>query len=191
MKNPQTYNLDSKIRSIENISDNSLELLHNCIKQKNIDKEQFLLTEGSVCKKIYFVEKGLLRSFYNKDGKDVNLDFFLENSFTTHLKSLQSGQPSEYFLQAVEKTTVWEFDKEKVLQLYTKSAEVVSFGRKLLELLLAAQEEHTNLFKLYSGAERYQYLLQHKPQLFQRVSLTHLASFMGISRETLSRIRKN
>ena len=87
-------------------------------------------------------------------------------------------------------STIFEFDKDKLLDLYKVSPEIESFGRKLLEQLLISQEEHSNLFKIYSPTERYHYLLQHNPNFLQRVSLSQLASYLGVTRETLTRIRR-
>ncbi len=190
MNGPETYLLDKRLRAIDVISDESLALLHHHIRQRKLAKGQFLLTEGAICRSIYFVEKGYLRTFYNKDGKEINLNFSLENSFVTDLKSLQTALPSEFYIQAGEDAIVWEFSKQKLLDLYTQSAEITSLGRKLLEMLLLEQEEHANLFKLYNPIERYQYILEQKPQLLQRIPLSKLSSYLGISRETLSRIRK-
>ncbi len=140
---------------------------------------------------IYFVESGYLKCcLYNKDGKEINLQFALENTFITNLKSLRTGAPSEYTILAGEPSTLWTFDKEDLLRLYGLSPEIESFGRRLLESLLIAQEEHGNLFKLHTPLERYHYLVQHQPELIQRVSLSQLSSYLGIARETLSRIRK-
>ncbi|WP_423149468.1 Crp/Fnr family transcriptional regulator [Rubrolithibacter danxiaensis] len=182
--------LKEKIRTIEVISDNSLDLLLNSARPKKLKKGDYLFAEGSICTNVYFVEKGLLRTFYNKDGKDINLNFSLDNTFTTNLKSLQQKTPSEYAIQACEESTILAFDKEELLKLYEQSSEINSFGRKLLELLLAEQEEHANLFKLYTPTERYHFLAENKPELLQRISLSQLSSYIGISRETVSRIRR-
>ena len=102
---------------------------------------------------------------------------------------MRSTTPSETTIQAGEQTIIYEFNKDKLLELYKVSAAVESFGRKLLEQLLIAQEEHTNLFEIYSPTERYQYLQTNKPDILQRISLSQLSSYLGVARETLSRIR--
>ncbi|WP_229321451.1 Crp/Fnr family transcriptional regulator [Larkinella knui] len=174
-----------------NLSAEAFGLLMNSMQPKPIGKGQYLLKEGQVCKAIYYVEKGYLRTFYTKDGKEINTRFSFENDFVTELKSLRSAIPSDYSIQTGEETVVWEFTKEKLLDLYGQSVEIESFGRNLLEQMLIDQEEHANLFKIYSPTERYQYVIRQFPHLLQRVSLSHLSSYLGIARETLSRIRKN
>ena len=136
------------------------------------------------------MEKGYLRTYMDKDGLDINTDFTFENNFITNLKSLRSSLPSETTIQAGEASIVYEFDKDVLSELYKASPEIESFGRKLVEQLLIMQEEHTNLFKLFTPTGRYNYLLLNKPQIIQRVSISQLSSYLGIARETLSRIRK-
>lgn len=183
--------LQKKISDLTEISVSSLDKLFEIATQRQFGKGEFILKQGQVCKNIVFVEKGYLRTFFDKDGKEINTNFTFEGNFTTNLKSLRSASSADTNIQAGEPTAVYEFDKDKLLELYKISAEIESFGRKLLEQLLIAQEEHTNLFKIYSPIERYQYLQTNKPEILQRISLSQLASYLGIARETLSRIRKN
>ncbi len=183
--------LYKKITDLTDISVSSFDRLFETAKQRQFAKGQTLLRQGQICKSVFFVENGYLRTFIDKDGKEINTDFTFEGNFTTNLKSLRSSSPSDTTINAEEPATVYEFDKDKLLELYQVSAEIESFGRKLLEQLLIAQEQHTNLFKVYSPTERYQYLRNSQPEMLQRVSLSQLASYLGIARETLSRIRKN
>ena len=133
---------------------------------------------------------GLLRSWYNQDGLPINLHFALENTFTTNLQQLRSGLPSEYNIQAAEPTLVLAIEKERLMQLYQLSPEISAWGRAILEKLLDEQERQAQMFRLQSAKERYAFMVTHHPRLLQRVSLTQLSSYLGISRETLSRIRK-
>lgn len=182
--------LADQLRTLANLSPEAISLLLSSTLPKTLKKGQYVLQEGQVCKTIWYVEKGCLRTFYDKDGKEINTRFSFESSFVTALRSLRTAVPSAYSIQACEPATVWAFDKEKLLGLYRQSAEMESFGRNLLEHLLMEQEEHANLFKIYSPIERYEYVVKHHPQLIQRVSLSQLASYLGMARETLSRIRK-
>ncbi|PBQ33621.1 hypothetical protein CNR22_18175 [Sphingobacteriaceae bacterium] len=178
------------ITELTEISVSSLDKLFEIADKRQFQKGEFILKTGQICKTIMFVEKGYLRTFIEKDGTEINTDFTFEGNFTTNLKSLRSASSADNSIQAGEITTIYEFDKDKLLQLYNVSAEMESFGRKLLEQLLIAQEEHSNLFKIYSPTERYHYLQANKPEILQRISLSQLSSYLGIARETLSRIRK-
>jgi len=175
----------------EFIPASSLERLFQTITKRTIEKGETLLKQGQICHTIFFVESGYLRVFIEKDATEINTDFIFENNFVTNLKSLRQSIPSETTIQAGESALVYEFNKDKLMILYKDSPEIESFGRKLLEQLLIASEEHSNLFKIFSPTERYKYLQANKPQLLQRISLSHIASYLGIARETLSRIRKS
>jgi CRP-like cAMP-binding protein len=182
--------LYKRIIHLAPLSQESVEKLFEATWERQVSKGEIILREGQICKKILFVEEGYLRTYIVKDGVDINTDFTFEGNFTTNLKSLRSSLPSATTIQAGEATVVYEFEKDQLLELYKESPEIESFGRKLLEQLLIMQEEHTTLFKLFTPTERYNYLLTHKPQIIQRVSLSQLSSYLGIARETLSRIRK-
>ena len=148
-----------------------------------------MLVEGAVCRHIYFVEQGYLRTFHNRDGVEINLSFSFEGSFVTDLGSLRNATPSTVTIRAEEQSVVQAIAREDLIGLYAGSAEIEAFGRRLLEELLAEQEEQANLFRLHTPAERYHRVVTRNPQLLQRVSLSHLASWLGVTRETLSRIR--
>jgi len=176
--------------SFASLSEDGYGLLMSIAEPKELKKAEVLLHESQVCKHVYYVESGYLKAIHNNDGKEVSLSFTFPGSFTTTLRSLRTGVPSGYNIQACKPAIVWKLEKDKLFGLYAQSLEISTFGRDLLELLLIAQEEHTNIFKLNTPAERYQYVLKHNPELLQKVSLTDLASYLAISRETLSRIRK-
>jgi CRP-like cAMP-binding protein len=190
MKDASNYRLIVKINEISEMSDDSMDLLCANSLAQELSKGQILLKEGQICRNIYFIESGQLRTYHVKNGKEINLNFSFENNFVTNLKSFLSVLPSEYFIKASEPTLVWKFNKEQLLLLYRQSCELETFGRRLLERLLIKQVDHSNLFKLYTPSERYHYVAKYYPNLLQRVSLSQLASYLGISRETISRIRK-
>lgn len=154
-----------------------------------VSQGEWILREAQVARSIFYIETGLVRSVRVEDGRDINLDFSLEGDFVTHLRSLRSQTGADYGLQAMEPTTLVELGGDALRELYALSPEIESFGRQLVEEKLMSQETQAHLFRLQSPAERYQYVADRHPALLQRVSLTNLASWLGISRETLSRIR--
>jgi CRP-like cAMP-binding protein len=182
--------LHKKISDLTGISEYSLEKLFGAATRKEIPKGKSILRMGQVCDAILFIEKGYLRMFVAKDSIEINIAFAFENDFATNLKSLRLSIPSDITIQAEEDLIIYEFNKNDLLAMYKESPEIESFGRILLEHLLIAQEDHSNLFKIFSPKERYDYLLINRPEIIQRVSLSHIASYIGIARETLSRIRK-
>jgi CRP-like cAMP-binding protein len=182
-------NLKRYIESITEFSEQSWMALSDCISEIQFKKNEHLLKEGKICNAIYFISSGVCKSCYNLDGKEINTAFYFENDFATNIRSLRTSSKSEYSIKAHEKTTAVVIDKTKLLEAYQKSHQVETFGRKVLELIMAKQEEHSDSFKLLSPKQRFDSLVSQYPDFLQRVSLTQTASYLGISRETLSRFR--
>lgn len=182
-------NLKKHIQKLTDLSEESWTILRDCFTEFKFKKGEKLLKEEEICKSIFYITSGHCKSFYNQAGKETNIGFYFENEFATNIKSLTSGTKSEYEIKACECLTVLKFDKLKLLDAYNKSQEIETFGRKMLEIVVAKQEEHSNGFKLLTPTQRYENLLLTNPDFLQRVSLTQTASYLGISRETLSRIR--
>ncbi len=182
-------NLKNYIKGITDFTEQSWTDLSDCLTQLELSKNELLLREGQVCNAIYFVSSGLCRSFYAVEGKEINTAFYFENEFATNIKSVTTSSKSEYSIIAYEKTRVIRFDKDRLLRAYSRSPQIESFGRKILEMILKQQEEHANGFKLLTPKQRYEALVSKHPDFLQRVSLSQMASYLGISRETLSRFR--
>jgi CRP-like cAMP-binding protein len=172
------------------LSEEGKSILFEHAEKRTVGRNELLLREGQVCRHVHYIHSGLLRTFYNKSGKEINLHFAPETQFTTDLQSLRSGKPSEVNIQSYEPSVIYSFEAARLQELYQRSAEISQWSRALMERLLAEQEAHANLFKILSSAQRYQHLVEHRPDLLQRVSLTQLSSYLGISRESISRIRR-
>ncbi len=177
------------IQGITSFSVSSWDILRKDLTELKILKGNYWVREGEVCSSIFFITQGYCRAFYNKDGIEINIAFYFENDFATNIKSLRQKSPSDYFIKASENLRVIIIPKTKLLEAYQKSHEIESFGRKLLELIITRQEEHANLFKLLTASQRYEYLANNYPEMLQRVSLGQLSSYLGVARETISRIR--
>lgn len=182
-------NLKKYIATITELSEQSWADLLVCMTEVDFKKNEVLLKEGEVCKSIFFISSGLCKSFYLLDGKEINTAFYFENDFATNIKSLVSSSKSEYTIKACEKTKAVKLDKDRLLEAYRKTHQIETFGRKVLELITTRQEEHAETFKLLSPKQRFDRLVSKHPDFLQRVSLTQTASYLGISRETLSRFR--
>lgn len=182
-------NLKRYIETVTDFSEQSWMDLSNCLIEIQFKKNEPLLKEGQICNSIFFISSGVCKSCYNQDGKEINTAFYFENDFATNIKSLRLSSKSEYTIKAHEKTKVVVIDKIKLLDNYKRSHQIETFGRKVLELILAKQEENSDSFKLLTPKQRFDALVSQQPDFLQRVSLTQTASYLGISRETLSRFR--
>ena len=181
--------LRDSILKFSHLSDDDLSALMSVARYKEFPRGAAVLKEGEVCRSLYFVEEGYLRTYYSKDGLIINLNFTLEGDFTTNLQSAKSQRPSELTIEAGEDVRLWIFETDRFGTNFSKNQEVERFLRKLLVRILLVSEEYSNLYKISTPAERYKYIEQNKPGLLQRITLSQMASYIGVSRETLSRIR--
>lgn len=182
-------NLFTYIQSLTNFSEQSWKILSDALTPLEIKKGEFLLKDGEFCNAVFFINNGYCKTFHNKDGREINTAFYFENDFATNTKSLTKNLRSDYSIQACENLSVVKFDKSRLLEAYKKSQQIETLGRKILESVVAKQEEHSDLFKLLTAKERYEYLQNNQPEMIKRISSTQIASYLGISRETLSRFR--
>jgi len=156
-----------------------------------INRKTTLLSAGESSNTIYFIVAGAARVYYlDKDGKQTNTWFLFENELLISVYSFFTGQPSFEYIETLEDATLIAVKREKLDELYLKYMDFNFIGRKLTEYYYIRNEMQANDLRILSARARYEELLRRSPQLFQRVSLGHIASYLGISQETLSRIRK-
>jgi len=151
---------------------------------------EFLLRGGSVSRHIAFIEQGLVRQYYLKNGKEVTHCFCRENMITTAHKSFVTQQGSDLFIQAIEETKLGMLSYTSLQQLFAKDLFWQQVGRMVTEKELIISESHHRLINDFSARERYLEVLHNDRELLQRVPLNYLASYLQIAPETLSRIRK-
>lgn len=181
--------LQSSIKKILELSAEDMSLLISHAVERQLKKGELILKEGEICRSFYLVEKGHLRTWYDKDGLTINLNFTFEGEFTSNLKSFQGRQPSANNIEAGENASIWVFEIDSLSEKFGAHPEIVRFIRRLALRLLLASEAHSDLFKIYTPTERYRYIEKNNPALLQRISLSQIASYLGVTRETLSRIR--
>lgn len=156
-----------------------------------VNKKTTLLSAGESSNTIYFIVSGAARVYYlDKEGKQTNTWFLFENELLISVYGFFTGQPSFEYIETLEDSTLIVVKKEKLDELYLQFMEFNFIGRKLTEYYYIRNEIQANELRMLSAKERYEQLFKRNPQLFQRVSLGHIASYLGISQETLSRIRK-
>lgn len=186
-----TSKLETILNDITQFSQEELELIQPYFERVELARDEVLLKEGQNCTSIFLVESGMLRNYYNKDGLDINLSFTFENQFTTSFEAYINREPSKITIQAMEKSIVWRINSRAFTKEHGSSTTFSTFIRRLVIRMLMVTEEHHNMMMMNAPADRYKYILDKKPELIKRIPLTHLASYIGITRETLSRIRNN
>lgn len=130
-----------------------------------------------------------MRHYLLHEGKEINTQFALSGTFTTDFASLAGQQPTTLYLEALEASELWMLRRVDMLALYDQAAELQVVGRGLLEQVLAQQQVRLEILLRDTAADRYRHVQQQQPELLQAVSLRQLASYLGVSRETLSRVR--
>ncbi|NVK33546.1 MAG: Crp/Fnr family transcriptional regulator [Rhodobacteraceae bacterium] len=173
------------------ITDEDWRIFESILETKKLKKKEYLLKQGHTCRGIYFLSEGSIRTFHiDKDGKEINTAFYFQNDFLREIESLTKNIPSQKNIQAIESCTVFYIDKAKLTTLYEKSDFYQKLGRMILENITISEQKYSSFLTTYSPTERYLYILKNRPELIERIPLQYLASYLGISRESLSRIRK-
>lgn len=147
------------------------------------------MQEGKICRHLYFLEQGALRGFYNLDGKEVTHWFGFENDFVTSFHSFSTQQPAVENIQLLEGSLLWAISKDRLMRLLQEYPELERVLRIAYEKYYIRLEERFVNAHFKTATERYQSLLEQAPHMISRVPLGVIASFLGISQETLSRIR--
>ncbi|MDP9076863.1 MAG: Crp/Fnr family transcriptional regulator [Bacteroidota bacterium] len=181
--------LRNHITKILDLPEEDLSLLISCVTYRELKKGEILLNEGEISLAFYLVKNGYLRTYFNKGTTVINLHFAFEGEFTANLQGIKTRQGSENIIAAGEDSSVWIFDLNVIAKYFDTRHQINIFMRRMAFRMLLAMEEHGNLFKIYTPTERYRYIEKNNPRLLQRISLSQIASYLGIARETLSRIR--
>ncbi|MDB5126190.1 Crp/Fnr family transcriptional regulator [Mucilaginibacter sp.] len=159
--------------------------------QRSVKRRQFVLQQGDVCRHFTFVISGCLKMYaVDKNGKEHNLQFIAENDWATDLSSFYSEKPSQLYIEAIEPTMILQAKHEDVLHLYTRYHKFDHNFRVIIEQKYIELQDRVLQNISSSAEERYEYFLKQYPDLFNRLPNTQIASYLGITPEFLSTIRK-
>lgn len=172
------------------LTEKDCSLFESSLQTIKIENKQNLLTEGEVCKYLGFVNKGSFRVYYLQDGKEINTRFCFENEFVMDHDSFLQEKPSRYYIQALEDAEIVVFNLQTLHNAYNSSQNWERFGRIMAEYSYKTTTSRVESFMFMDAEQRYLDILKNQPKILDRVSLYHIASYLGIERESLSRIRK-
>jgi CRP-like cAMP-binding protein len=184
--------LDSLRKFIEkytNLPLNEWNEIAACFEKRLVEQDEIVLAEGKICKYLYFVESGLLRFYINKDGNDITKFFTDAPYFFTSQVSFNYQKPALENIQAIEKSVVFQITYKQSNELF-KLKSWSEFGRRITQEVQFFTEEILEQLQTETAESRYERMLRNNPQLLQRIPLKHLASYLGIAPQSLSRIRK-
>ena len=181
--------LRNYIKSQINIDDADLEVILSNFKELKIAKDKFALKQGQMATNYFFVKSGGLRVYFDHNDRQITSWIALENEFFTDLSSLKNQLPSKFNIQAIEETVLLTIKLDKMEQLYKQFPLWQQFGRQIWEANFLKLVEGIIGFQTLTAEERYLSAMQ-ESELLQRVPLKHLASFLGVTPTSLSRLRK-
>jgi CRP-like cAMP-binding protein len=153
-------------------------------------KNEILVEAGKTCNYLFIIEKGMLRSFYyNKKGNDVTNWFSSEQMIITEAYSFFKRKPSNIIIEAIEETSVKAISHEQLEDILSYSKEVERFMRLLVTEIMLTLGKKVIYYQNKSAKERYDDLLKTHPDIFKRAKLGHIAGYLGLTQQSLSRIR--
>ncbi|MEL6848116.1 MAG: Crp/Fnr family transcriptional regulator [Bacteroidota bacterium] len=165
-------------------------LLESCLSH-TFPKKDEIITAGRKQKGIFFLTRGLVRGFYvDAKGDEISIRFINHQGWVTHYTALITQTPSQYTFQCLEECEVVELPFERILTGYAAFPSLEKLGRLIAESVLITQQARIESFQFLDGTQRYEQFVSIYPDLFNRVSLSHLSTYLGIKRQSLSRIRK-
>ncbi len=171
------------------LTDKELELIDTSFECRALKKKDYLLKDGKVCNFIAFIADGSIRHFHIKDGVEKTCDISFENSWVTDFQSFTYGTACIMNLQAMEETTVFIIQRENLFNLYKACNKYETFGRLMAEQVAQRATEIAMSLSSDKPEERFQHLIEKQPDIFQKIPQKYIANLLGISPESLSRIR--
>ena len=167
----------------------AVDVLGSILVPLKFQKGDTILEEGKVCRALYFVDKGMVRQYYYKNKKDVTEHFSFEGRIVFCIESFLKQEPSRLIVEALESTKLYAIPYDDLHNLMVRNQELEMLYRKILEHVAISSQEHADSQRFENAAERYERLLREKPEIILRAPMIHIASFLQMTPETLSRMR--
>ncbi len=176
-------------RRYSTMTHDELDELESVLVPMKFQRGEIILSEGEVSKDIYWVAKGLVRLFYEKNGKELTEHLAAENNIVMSIESLFREKPTHLQIMAVEPTLVFALPRLQLERKAIRSVNIQMLYRKILEESLIRSQVHADMMRFESAKSRYERFVKLHPQLVLRAPLVYVASFLQMTPETLSRVR--
>lgn len=170
-------------------SQESMVKFESILVKKEYHKDEMVLQEGTISRYLYIVEKGMVRQFYYKDGRDITEHFSCEGNIATCIESLFLQQPTRLLIEALEPSTLFLLDYDKWKKLCDEFPEINELYRAVMEYKLVVSQQKADSWRFENSRERYDRFCRELPSVSRRASVAHIASYLLMSPETLSRVR--
>ncbi|MET3126478.1 CRP-like cAMP-binding protein [Arcicella rosea] len=171
------------------LSQEAIEAITAICKPVNISKNKDLQPIGHTCKTIYFIKKGIARIYYFKDEMDITESFAFEGAIVARIESLFTNKPSRKAIQMLEDSELIAIDAIQLFKLYDTFPMIERLFRKIFEAAYVESVNRVESIQFHLADERYNTLMKESPNILQRVPLKYIASYLGITQVSLSRIR--
>lgn len=177
-------------RRYSTMTHDELDVLESVLVPMKFQKGEKILNEGETCKHIYWIVKGLVRQFYYKNDQELTEYMATENYIVMCIESLFKEEPTKLQISALESTVIYALPKHQLEQVAMRSVNIQILYRKILEESLIQSQVHADMLRFETARDRYLKFVKHHPQLVLRAPLVYIASYLQMTPETLSRIRK-
>ena len=178
-------------RKYSTMTYDELDIMESILEPVKYMKGEKILQEGEICRNIAYIEKGLIRQFYFKNGKEVTEHLGVDRSIFMCIESLFKEEPTRLQVEALEPSLVYLLPKAKLEAAAMRNVNIQMLYRKILEESLIQSQVHADLMRFESAPNKYKRLCELNPQVVFRAPLTYIASYLQMTPETLSRIRSN
>lgn len=182
-------NLEVILDSIYPLPKEAKELMNECIEKISLKKGHILLHSNKIEDNIYFIKRGIVRAYSYYDGNEITFWFGQEGHPVVSMNSYVNNQKGYEDIELLEDCQFYKIENSRLQDLYKKNIHIANWGRKLNGLALIEVEQRLISRLCKTASQRYQELLKDQPELLNRVKLGHIASYLGISQVSLSRIR--
>jgi CRP-like cAMP-binding protein len=178
------------INAYSPVPDEAFDAFLATFEMRTYKKGEVLLRHGEICRHLYFILEGGIRCFhFDEQGREVNIHFYFENELASEFKSLRMEEPSARNLVTITASKLLRSTKRNYIPVFEQYPAFANTALRFFQERFLSEEEHSDMLRKLTAEERYQYVMDEQPHLLQRISLTQLSSWLGISRESLSRIR--
>lgn len=192
MREPTTTTRDiarELARKYSTMTHDELDILESIIVPMKFAKGDMILKEGEVCKDIYYIEKGLVRQFYFKNGKEVTEHLGVDRTIFMCIESLFKEEPTRLQVESLEPTLLFALPKARLEREAIRNVNIQMLYRKILEESLIISQVHADLIRFESAQNRYKKMCEISPQVILRAPLVYIANYLQMTPETLSRVR--
>ena len=176
-------------RKYSTMTHDELDILESVLVPMKFAKNEMILKTGEVCRNIYYIDHGLIRQFYFKNGKEVTEHLGVDHSIFMCIESLFREEPTRLQVEALGQTVIYALPKEKLEEVALHTVNIQILYRKILEESLILSQIHADLVRFESAQDKYKKLCKNSPQIVLRAPLVYIASYLQMTPETLSRVR--